>query len=91
MISLRKPLTRKLVTRPAPEKGARSPTQGLHAGLPSPHLRHRETPKSFALDAYTIRIYNMPVITWDQRKRRLNLTKHGLDFVDAEGVFLGLT
>jgi uncharacterized DUF497 family protein len=33
----------------------------------------------------------MPVITWDQRKRRLNLTKHGLDFVDAEGVFLGLT
>ena len=33
----------------------------------------------------------MSVITWDQRKRRLNLKKHGLDFVDAGGVFLGLT
>jgi len=31
------------------------------------------------------------VITWDERKRRLNLKKHGFDFVDAEEVFLGLT
>ena len=31
------------------------------------------------------------MITWDERKRRLNLKKHGFDFVDAEEVFLGLT
>ena len=31
------------------------------------------------------------MITWDERKRRLNLKKHGFDFVDAEQVFQGLT
>ncbi|NBC47467.1 MAG: BrnT family toxin [Gammaproteobacteria bacterium] len=27
--------------------------------------------------------------TWDERKRRANLSKHGLDFADAEKVFAG--
>jgi len=31
------------------------------------------------------------VITWDEPKRRQNLSKHGLDFVDAEQVFEGVT
>ena len=31
------------------------------------------------------------MITWDEAKRRRNLRKHGLDFVDAEQVFEGLT
>jgi len=31
------------------------------------------------------------VITWDEPKRRTNLKKHGLDFVDAERVFDGVT
>lgn len=31
------------------------------------------------------------MFTWDERKRRLNLKKHGFDFVDAEEVFLALT
>jgi uncharacterized protein len=30
-------------------------------------------------------------IVWDQAKRRVNLRKHGLDFVDAEEVFAGIT
>ncbi len=29
--------------------------------------------------------------SWDERKRRLNLKDHGLDFVDAPSVFEGLT
>ena len=29
--------------------------------------------------------------TWDEAKRRRNVKDHGLDFVDAEEVFLGLT
>ena len=29
--------------------------------------------------------------TWSERKRRLNLARHGLDFVDAPVVFAGLT
>ena len=29
--------------------------------------------------------------TWSERKRTLNLKDHGLDFVDAESVFDGLT
>ena len=28
---------------------------------------------------------------WSERKRTLNLKDHGLDFVDAESVFAGLT
>ena len=29
--------------------------------------------------------------TWDEAKRRRNVKDHGLDFVDAEEVFLGFT
>jgi uncharacterized DUF497 family protein len=29
--------------------------------------------------------------TWDERKRRDNVTRHGLDFRDAEAVFAGPT
>jgi hypothetical protein len=28
---------------------------------------------------------------WDEAKRRANLRKHGLDFVDAEALFSGIT
>ena len=31
------------------------------------------------------------MITWDARKRRINLKKHGFDFVDAEEVFQDVT
>ena len=31
------------------------------------------------------------MITWDDPKRRVNLRKHGFDFVDAERVFAGVT
>ncbi len=31
------------------------------------------------------------MITWDARKRQMNLKKHGLDFIDAEEVFEGVT
>ncbi len=31
------------------------------------------------------------MITWDERKRRTNLRKHGFDFIDAEEVFRGVT
>ena len=31
------------------------------------------------------------MFAWDESKRRLNLRKHGIDFVDAEKVFGGLT
>ncbi len=31
------------------------------------------------------------MITWEERKRRTNLKKHGLDFIDAEEVFEGVT
>ena len=34
----------------------------------------------------------MPMrFSWDERKRRLNLKEHGLDFVDAPRVFEGST
>lgn len=29
--------------------------------------------------------------SWDEKKRRSNLKRHGLDFVDAPRVFEGLT
>ena len=29
--------------------------------------------------------------TWDEKKRRANLLKHGLDFIDAKEVFEGIT
>jgi uncharacterized protein len=31
------------------------------------------------------------VFTWDEAKRRTNLRKHGIDFVDAPTIFQGLT
>lgn len=31
------------------------------------------------------------MITWDEPKRRVNLRKHGFDFIDAEQVFDGVT
>ncbi len=31
------------------------------------------------------------MITWDERKRNLNLKKHGIDFVEAEAIFDGPT
>ena len=31
------------------------------------------------------------MITWDEAKRRLNVKKHGIDFLDAESVFDGPT
>jgi uncharacterized protein len=29
------------------------------------------------------------VFTWDEKKRKLNLAKHGIDFRDAEVIFDG--
>jgi uncharacterized DUF497 family protein len=29
--------------------------------------------------------------TWDESKRKMNLIKHGMDFVDAKDVFSGAT
>ncbi|MGB8327493.1 MAG: BrnT family toxin [Steroidobacteraceae bacterium] len=31
------------------------------------------------------------MFTWDEAKRRANLRKHGIDFVDAPRIFQGLT
>ena len=31
------------------------------------------------------------MFTWDEAKRRANLRKHGIDFVNAERIFRGLT
>ena len=31
------------------------------------------------------------MFTWDEAKRRANLRKHGIDFVDAEQIFQGFT
>jgi uncharacterized DUF497 family protein len=31
------------------------------------------------------------MFTWDEAKRRANLRKHGIDFVDAERIFSGFT
>jgi uncharacterized protein len=33
----------------------------------------------------------MHSFTWDERKRRLNIRKHGIDFLDVERIFAGLT
>ena len=35
--------------------------------------------------------YNEVVITWDESKRRLNLKKHGIDFLEAESILDGPT
>ena len=42
-------------------------------------------PKTFAPRAYCS--YNKLVIVWDERKRAVNLAKHGLDLVDARLVY----
>ena len=44
-----------------------------------------------AFDEYSIRIYTQPLITWDEKKRRVNLRKHRFDVLDAEEVFDGAT
>ena len=31
------------------------------------------------------------MFVWDEAKRRLNLRKHGIDFMDAERIFRGVT
>ncbi|MEX0735650.1 MAG: BrnT family toxin [Steroidobacteraceae bacterium] len=31
------------------------------------------------------------MFVWDEAKRRLNFRKHGIDFVDAEKIFRGVT
>jgi uncharacterized protein len=31
------------------------------------------------------------MFAWDEAKRRANLKKHGIDFVDAEKIFSGVT
>jgi hypothetical protein len=31
------------------------------------------------------------MFTWDEAKRRENLDKHGIDFLDAEAIFTGYT
>jgi len=31
------------------------------------------------------------MFTWDEAKRRANLRKHGIDFLDAERIFRGFT
>jgi uncharacterized DUF497 family protein len=40
------------------------------------------------LDVHTKCTYNQSMkFEWDERKRRENLSKHGLDFVDAPAIF----
>lgn len=36
-------------------------------------------------------MYTDVVFTWDEKKRRINLKDHRLDFIDAEEVFAGVT
>lgn len=40
-------------------------------------------------DVATFRSYNRRVFVWDEKKRKLNLAKHGLDFRDAAAIFDG--
>ena len=48
--------------------------------------------RRLVLDANTFRIYNHEMeFTWSEKKRSLNIEKHGLDFVDAKSVFQGMT
>ena len=57
------------------------------------HIRLRP-PVSFTLarfDVFTICRYTIPVITWDESKRKLNLKKHEIDFRDADAIFDGPT
>jgi hypothetical protein len=44
------------------------------------------------LDVVTFYNYNCTVrFEWDETKRRTNIRKHGIDFVDAKEVFRGVT
>ena len=44
------------------------------------------------IDAQASCIYTSPMrLSWDEKKRRLNLKEHGLDFVDVPRVFEGPT
>lgn len=44
------------------------------------------------VDANTFRIYNERMeFTWSETKREANIKAHGLDFVDTESVFEGVT
>ena len=36
-------------------------------------------------------IYNLPVITYDETKRKGNIANHGFDFIGSESVFAGFT
>ena len=36
-------------------------------------------------------IYNLPVITYDESKRKANIGNHGFDFIGSESVFAGFT
>ncbi len=38
-----------------------------------------------------MRIYSMPMITYDEAKRVINRQRHGFDFVGSEVVFAGFT
>lgn len=42
-----------------------------------------------ALAVTTYCSYNACVFTWDEKKRKLNLAKHGVDFLDASIIFDG--
>lgn len=37
------------------------------------------------------RIYDLPVVTYDETKRQTNLRHHGLDFVGCQVIFAGFT
>ena len=36
-------------------------------------------------------IYNLPVITYDETKRKVNIGNHGFDFIGSESVIAGFT
>ena len=41
------------------------------------------------IDVATLCSYNWHVFTWDESKRRINLAKVGIDFLDAGRIFDG--
>ena len=43
------------------------------------------------LDDSSKRIYNLFAVIFDEIKRQSNIVKHGIDFVDAEAAFVGVT
>ena len=64
---------------------AASAVMALSASLPCPGARR-------LLDANTFRIYIVHMeFKWSEAKRVTNIRTHGLDFVDARSVFVGLT